>query len=228
MNDSQFNQIIEAIGIEPYYREPAGVIYCADCLDIMKKIPDGAVDLVLTDPPYPDYHSELYGYDEEPIKYLQKFGCKQLIFQSAKVAPLRNDHTAVHIWDKRTGCGSMYERIFEYNGTANYKVYRHYFINSTVAASFGRDTFTGHPSQKPIKLICELIEEYSKSNDIILDPFFGSGTTAVAAKQLGRKFIGIEINYSYCQIAAERLAQTELFAGDDQPVDDILRQEELF
>ena len=48
--------------------------------------------------------------------------------------------------------------------------------------------------------------------DLILDPFLGSGTTAVAAKQLGRKFIGIEINMDYCRIAEDRLRQEELFA----------------
>ena len=64
-----------------------------------------------------------------------------------------------------------------------------------------------HPTQKPIKLLEYLVRNFSKENDIILDPFLGSGTTAVAAKQLGRNYIGIEISEKYCEIARQRLRQ---------------------
>lgn len=66
---------------------------------------------------------------------------------------------------------------------------------------------TKHPAQKPREIIEDIIGAFSNSNDLILDPFLGSGTTAVAAKQLGRRFIGIEINPDYCKIAEQRLAQ---------------------
>ncbi len=59
-----------------------------------------------------------------------------------------------------------------------------------------------------------LIQKSSDKDSIILDPFAGSGTTCVAAKQLGRKYIGIEINPDYIKIAKERLKQGELFGGD--------------
>ena len=52
-----------------------------------------------------------------------------------------------------------------------------------------------------------LVSLFSKEGDIVWDPFLGSGTTAVACKQLGRRFIGIEINPDYCKIAEQRLAQ---------------------
>ena len=68
-----------------------------------------------------------------------------------------------------------------------------------------------HPTQKPLDLFAYLIRTYSNENDLILDPFLGSGTTAVAAKQLGRKFIGIEISEKYCKIARDRLRQEVLF-----------------
>jgi DNA modification methylase len=183
-------------------------IICGDCLEVLKDFPDGCVDLVLTDPPYPDAHIERYGYKKNLVWPLYDFDCRQLVFWTAKEEfPL--DYSAVHIWDKKTGCGSWYERIFERNGGIEYKVYRHYLINSTVAASYTGDVWTGHPSQKPIALIEELIEEYTNSDDLILDPFCGSGTTCLAAKKLGRRYIGIDISEEYCQIARERLRAVE-------------------
>jgi len=64
-----------------------------------------------------------------------------------------------------------------------------------------------HPTQKPLSIVSKLIKVSSNENDIILDPFLGSGTTAVAAKQLKRNFIGIEISKKYCKIARDRLKQ---------------------
>jgi len=62
-------------------------------------------------------------------------------------------------------------------------------------------------TQKPIALMERIIKASSKENDIIFDPFLGSGTTAVVAKQLKRNFIGIEISEKYCKIAKQRLRQ---------------------
>ena len=67
-----------------------------------------------------------------------------------------------------------------------------------------------HPTQKPIKLIRKLVKIHSNPNDIVLDCFLGSGTTTVACKQLGRNFIGFEINSEYVKIANKRLAQEVL------------------
>jgi len=64
-----------------------------------------------------------------------------------------------------------------------------------------------HPTQKPLKLVELLIRASSNESEIVFDPFLGSGTTAVACKNLNRNFIGIEINPNYCKIAEERLAQ---------------------
>ena len=62
-----------------------------------------------------------------------------------------------------------------------------------------------HPTQKPVPVMSWILENYSEKNQTILDPFLGSGTTAVAAKALNRNFIGIEISEKYCAIARERL-----------------------
>lgn len=67
-----------------------------------------------------------------------------------------------------------------------------------------------HPCPKPIKVWKKLLNSVSLREHIILDPFMGSGTTLVAAKELGRRAIGIEIEEKYCEIAVRRLAQEVL------------------
>jgi DNA modification methylase len=70
--------------------------------------------------------------------------------------------------------------------------------------------YCGHPTQKPLQIIRKIIRNSSRPSSTILDPFMGSGTTLRAAKDLGRKAIGIEIEEKYCEIAAKRLAQEVL------------------
>ena len=67
---------------------------------------------------------------------------------------------------------------------------------------------TTHPTEKPESLLKRIILIGSKEGDTVLDPFMGSGTTGVVAKQLGRNFIGIEINQSYFDIATKRIENT--------------------
>jgi adenine-specific DNA-methyltransferase len=62
-----------------------------------------------------------------------------------------------------------------------------------------------HPTEKPLMSIMQLIEAFSHPGDIVLDPFVGSGTTAVAAKKIGRRYIGIDIEPVYAQQAQERV-----------------------
>ncbi len=66
-----------------------------------------------------------------------------------------------------------------------------------------------HPTQKPLMAILPLVQAFSDKGDIVLDPFAGSGTTAVAAQQLGRRFIGIELDPTYGAKAAERVRREE-------------------
>ena len=202
----EFNEIINTIGVEPYYldREYGQVIYCADCRDILPLIPDKSIDLVLTDPPYDSQHPE-YGTFEPTL--LLPFKCRQLIFWSARDDfPL--NYTAIHIWDKYCGTISVYERIFERNGQTNYKVYRGQKIQNEITAQINRDIVTGHSSQKPRKVINPLIADNSKQGNIILDPYLGTGVVIEQAKKLNRKCIGIEIEEKYCKIAKKRLSQS--------------------
>lgn len=195
--------------MKPYYQDSAVTIYHGDCQEILPNV--GAVDLVLTDPPYPDYLSEQYAYSPDSVRLLETIRCRQFVFWTAKQEFLM-DYTAIHIWDKKTGCGSEYERIFERNGQRNWKVFRRYLINSIVAANYQNDAFTGHPSQKPLRLLKDIL--LLDDGHLVLDPFMGSGTTLRAAKDLGRKAIGIEIEERYAEIAAKRMAQ-EVMSFDE-------------
>jgi hypothetical protein len=192
--------------------EPKIELYCESNTETIKRL--GKIDLILTDPPYPDYLTEEYNYFDGCIDFLNSFDCKQLIFWSAK-AEFPLNYTAIHIWDKKCGVGSMYERLFERHGGKAYKVYNYYLINSTVAANYAQDTFEGHPSQKPINLIRELIQEYTSPGDTVFDPFSGSGTTAIACIKEKRNFIGCEINKEHYDNSIKRiknlLAQPTLF-----------------
>jgi site-specific DNA-methyltransferase (adenine-specific) len=70
-----------------------------------------------------------------------------------------------------------------------------------------------HPTEKPVELPEHFIRLHSRIGEVILDPFSGHGSTLVAAKRLGRKAVGIELNEKYCEIAVKRLAQRELFGS---------------
>lgn len=82
---------------------------------------------------------------------------------------------------------------------------------STNVLNFDRVGDLRHPTEKPVDLLGFLITKSSDPDGIILDPFAGSGSTCKAAKQLGRRYIGIEISPEYCKIAEDRLRQEELF-----------------
>jgi len=96
-------------------------------------------------------------------------------------------------------CVKIYPRGAYFNNGLEYIDYHKYFLESV-------QHIKGHPTPKPLNIIKKQIELFSKKDDIILDPFLGSGTTAVACKELGRKYIGIEISEEYCDIARRRIS----------------------
>jgi len=116
-----------------------------------------------------------------PIQNVPHFQNEYIwVFKKSNKAKWRNLKTNYDIPKLTAGCVSTGERVMDSNKRAL------------------------HPTQKPLSLMLQLLKVES---DIILDPFLGSGTTAVAAKELGRKFIGIEISEEYCKIAVKRLRQ---------------------
>ena len=79
------------------------------------------------------------------------------------------------------------------------------FLDSPGRMVEPEEGFINHPTPKPTKFIKELIEMFTKTGDIILDPFMGSGSTGVACQDLNRRFTGFEINKKYYELAKKRL-----------------------
>lgn len=87
-------------------------------------------------------------------------------------------------------------------------LYQKYMSNYMITPNASAYKETGHPTEKPLKLIKHLIEVNSNEGDTVLDCFMGSGTLPVACVELNRHFIGMEISPEYCKIAEQRLANT--------------------
>ena len=193
-----------------------------DCRLVLPLIPDKAIDLVLTDPPYgigwigsnasTRVWEGLANDDGElDLRAILRMNCPIVAF-GANYYPEQLPHRGRWIcWDKRVDpkadamLGAPYELAWTNRISGFDKIYR-IMHGGVVNSDGGRRC---HPTQKPVKLFEYIIQDYPHS-DFILDPFLGSGTTLVAAKNLGRRAIGIEIEYKYCQIAEQRLAQEVL------------------
>lgn len=122
------------------------------------------------------------------------------------------------VWRKFMGLGWNYRPSYENivvlsKSKDNYSFYDESKKCSNVIEGINQDIPVEgeHPTQKPEALMRKLIEIHSKKGDIVFDPFAGSGTTLRAAKDLGRKYIGIEISEKYCEIIAKRMGQEVLF-----------------
>ena len=99
---------------------------------------------------------------------------------------------------RRGSAGSNYNTI----NNQNYQTYSNYPTNLLY---FCRDKYKAHPTQKPVALCEYLINTYSKIGDKVLDNCMGSGTTGVACLNTGRRFVGIELDTTYCDIATARI-----------------------
>jgi len=209
-------------------------IICGDCLEILKELPDNSVDLVLTDPPYginydnkdlnrqsPENFGKIEN-DNGEIDYLNLITEFQRISKMVIVFGAINfmqdlPYKGIWIcWDKRTKIeadkvfGSPFELAWCNKISGYDKIYR-IMHGGVINADRKELKKRVHPTQKPVELMKRIIEDFSKEDDIVLDPFLGSGTTAVACKQLGRNYIGIELSKEYCSIAKKRLEQDVLF-----------------
>ena len=209
---------------QPYFQDEAVTIYHADCRDILPLLEP--VDLVVTDPPYGiDYQSawrtdwnrkaKIQGDKAFPLWLFETLRPSSGMFVFCRwdnLSGLPSPKSFI-VWDK--GNHSMGDLEHEYGrqweGIAFYPGLHHRFRyrpkDIILAARIGPEALT-HPNEKPVSLMRALIE--ANDGDVILDPFMGSGTALRAAKDLGRKAIGIEIEEKYCEIAAKRMSQLVL------------------
>lgn len=211
-----------------------------DCLERMKEIPDGSVDMVLTDPPYNiarannfhtmnragidfgewDKGADILTYIKDVSRVLSRngsfvvfnawrnlgtiadfaencgFEAKDLLrLEKSNPMPRNRDRRYITdyefaIWFTKKGAKWVFNRQDE-------KYQRPKFVHS-VDKGF-------HPTQKSLKLMEEIIKIHTNENQLVLDCFMGSGTTGVACRNLNRKFIGIEREDRYFDIAKERI-----------------------
>ena len=167
------------------------------------------IDVIITDPPYPNYLADEYLYYDGMLNFLQSYKCRQFIFWTVtEEFPL--SFTAKHTWDKITGTYARYEHLYERNGDKKERVFKYQKYNNWVDAQFYRDIKVDHPSQKNLAMLKIIIADYTSPSDTIYDPFMGSGTTGVAAVQMGRSFIGCEIAQKYYSIAEKRIKDAAL------------------
>jgi site-specific DNA-methyltransferase (adenine-specific) len=206
---------------DPYYSDDAVTIYHGDCIEIM---PELDFDVIVSDPPYGiNYegynHGKVAGdHDTEAVAAMiaAAHGTPAVLTGANHFAYLLPTVGAWSCWDKRTSesadrmFGSPFELIWASGDDRAGKMYRimHGGLVNADAANIKRV----HPTQKPVTLMCRLLADWA-ADGVILDPFMGSGTTLRAAKDLGRKAIGIEIEEKYCEIAAKRMAQGVLDFG---------------
>jgi len=217
------------------YKSESTWLMKGDCLERMKEIPSGSVDMILTDPPY--------GMNLTPQRRNAKFvGVKiknddnlswtnEFFFECFRVASkvsssffFCNHHCVSEfiasarkagyeiknliVWDKgHFGMGGNWRPVHELVliCTKGRFVTKSNNLRTIVESKKVHHSKAVHPTEKPIPLLEHFIDEVDTNPQVILDPFMGSGTTGVAAKNLNRNFIGIEMDGKYFEVAKERI-----------------------
>jgi DNA modification methylase len=207
-------------------------LYHADCMDVLPTL--DKVNAVVTDPPYGikrDKGFEGFGGFGTPIARVrhedddwdQERPPKRVfdaildvtddafIFGGNFFADLLPQGTHWVVWDKKNTMPTFGDAELAWTNLSRKSVK---IIEWEYNGLIGKERYRQHPTQKPVGLMDRVVSEYG--GNIILDPFMGSGTTGVACANLGRKFIGIEKEEKYFDIACERIdaayAQGRLFA----------------
>ena len=204
-------------------------IICGEASQILAQFPSNAIDLVVTDPPYLINYKDRNGrtlenddnpqavlnvYPEiarvmKPDSYCVSFyGWSSIdLFSNAwKRSGLR---VIGHlVWPKRYASNTG---LFRYSHEAAYVLAKGYPPRPNIRLSDTQEwIYSGnhfHPTEKSVRILDPLINAFSNSGDIVLDPFSGSGSTVIAAANNGRSYIGIELNPTYCNIAKRRLME---------------------
>jgi site-specific DNA-methyltransferase (adenine-specific) len=220
--------------MKPYFEEDGITIYHGDCRDVL---PGKVGDALVTDPPYgmndkidrstrvgqgklhsgvltrPSWGTVIYGDDEpfDPRPWL-KFP-KVVLFGAVHYSPQLPMSRAWLVWDKREGTTSDDGADCDFAWTnlpGPARLYHQLWRGVCRAGNENGESLL-HPHQKPIGLMkWVLLQCKLGAAATIVDPYVGSGSTLVAAKSMGLRAIGIEIEEKYCEIAAKRLAQKVL------------------
>ncbi len=227
--------------MKPYYEHAGITIYHADCCDVLPLLPP--VDLVLTDPPYgldlgvrnnqyrdcTHLHKAGYATYEDTYENFVSLIVPRLnavlsiceraaIFTGPHIHEQEKPNAIGGIWNPaatgRTAWESKNVLPILFYGAPKCARGCH---RPTAIMSTATTENNAHPCPKPIEWMRWLVSLGSTEGELILDPFMGSGTTLVAAKNLGRRAIGIEIEEKYCEIAVERLAQEVLPLTSEPP-----------
>lgn len=209
-------------------------IYQGDCLELMQNIDDRSIDMIITDPPYSTPTVTAFGRKKvfnladlsiqefyfrsikNEFERILKPNGRVFIFCDDKYYPVlfcvfyEWQNKNLLIWDKgKIGMGNPFRKQHELIFYINRETYKYKksdgITHYPTVMKYKHDTNKLHGAQKPIKLIEDLINGFSGKSNIILDPFIGSGTTAIACLKTNRNFIGIELEPKYIDIANNRI-----------------------
>jgi len=202
----------------------------ADCMDILKQLPDKSVDLVLTDPPYGiniAKNGKIGGENcctatnyikkdwdnvipkREIFDEIFRVSKNQIIFGGNYFIEYLSNSPCWIVWDKNnTGNFADCELAWT-NFKSAVRKYK-WTWNGMLQENMKNKDIRIHPTQKPLGLFEMILNDYSNENDLILDCFSGSGTTAVACHNLKRNFICIEKDKDYYNASIERLRREKL------------------
>ncbi len=197
----------------------------ADSFTIVPTLPDESIDVTLTDPPYPngmklfentitDGYAMLYYACRKTKNFIVFFWAPTNI----PTPPRGWYEVARHVWHKPDGKSiNTYEVIVVWS--KNYKRLTSRVWSIPILDYRSLKDWKPHPTQKPVKLLRYLLDLYTNPSDLVLDPFAGTGTTAVACKQTGRHYIAIESNPDYAAICKERLNDTKKNSTEEEPLE---------
>jgi len=202
-----------------------------DCMKLMAGYPDGHFDLAIVDPPYgigqdvchtgtKRLKGPMWDKETPPQEYwneLFRVSRNQIVWGGNYMADMLGACRGPLVWNKLTGNNSYADGEMAWSDVVGtMRIFTHQWCGAFKDSERGQRA--QHPTQKPLALMLWCLD---KAGDVqtILDPFAGSGTTAVAAKSLGRKCVCVEREERYCEIAARRCAQGYLQLTDSAPRD---------
>ncbi len=206
--------------------ELLNTIHNIDCLDGFKMIPENSIDLILTDPPYglnkagiknDQDLSLFYASLPESYRVLKKDSFYITFFSTKFLPAVFKNNPFEYFWNFILYCPNasvnspigftkyMSCIVFKKGNPKMVNRKKDIFLYTPGKMIEPDEGFINHPTPKPKTFIKELLMLFSEEKAVVLDPFLGSGSTAVACKQLKRSYIGFEISENYCKLANERL-----------------------